>query len=63
MKLCVDCKHYQSWENEGEDRCKHPDAVIGGVRALRVLRCESMRAGICGTDARLFEPAREVANV
>lgn len=55
MKLCTDCKYYSAQRDEARDLCTHPKAKMGGVRTVKLYTCEAMRAGICDTEARLFE--------
>lgn len=54
-KLCIDCKFYAPAEREIDDKCVHKEAKYGGVRDVRHYPAHAMRAGICGTSARLFE--------
>lgn len=54
--LCTECKHYDPKRDEHSDICLHPKAEHGGVRAHANFTCASMRVGICGLQADLFEP-------
>jgi hypothetical protein len=67
MKLCKDCTHYSP--HRGEEipgyraMCMHDKARTGefyvtGDNRLR-FSCAAMREGICGTDAKLWEPRYE----
>ena len=55
MKLCTTCRFYQQGNTEATDFCTHLSAEYGGVREVKQYDCRSMRAGICGKDAKLFE--------
>lgn len=52
MRLCKDCKFYEQRDTETNDLCSHSSALYGGVRAVRQYDCRSMRAGICGKEAK-----------
>jgi hypothetical protein len=64
MKFCKDCK-YAMIENGairyakcGHDRAKNvcvEALVTGEGEAVEFLYCATMRADICGTEAKLFE--------
>lgn len=66
-KLCKDCKWHEAKREIDDDICLHEKALYGGGFDVHLLvrgpiveklhyPCHAMRAGICGFDARLFEP-------
>lgn len=58
MKLCIDCKFFKDGDLTPTERdtCLHENAQCDGVRSIKYFTCTSMRGGICGRDAKLFEP-------
>lgn len=56
VKICKDCQFYKKSFWDG-DNCQHPQSVfvnpINGK--THHCSCSSMRSGICGWDAKLFE--------
>jgi hypothetical protein len=67
MTLCTGCKYYSL--SLVRPMCSHEEAfrrtsykhLVDGspLAAKEQFSCESMRAGICGAEARLFEPKVE----
>ncbi len=55
MKLCTECRFYESSADELHDKCTNPKSEHGGVRSIELFSCVAMRAGICGKDADLFK--------
>lgn len=55
MKLCKDCQFYSAKDRESRDECLHERAASSGVREQAQYTCASMRAGICGRYAELWE--------
>jgi len=65
VRYCEDCRFFRARGNGSRPLCSHPEATIDNVvsRQNASAFCESTRIGVCGREAKLFEPKPIVEKV